>query len=323
MVAPDADPLVSVILPTYNRPEYLPKAIESVVEQTYERIELVVVDDHSANSQRDVVHSVSHEGLVDLVFVRHDENRGLSATRNTGIEESSGELLAFLDDDDVWKRDKIARQVDVFRHAGPAVGAVCTGVQSVDADGSVINVRSVEKEGNITKDLLYGTVVSVPTLLIRRGVIADAGLFDERLRVYEDREWVLRVSRHCEFRSIRDPLLITYRDAGHESLTPDLETRKAVSHPILMETSRSIAGEYGFVVERKTVAYSTFDLGYIALVQGEQWDARKSIATAILTWPFVPKFYLYMLAAILGEQGYKTVRNMKRTLVDYWQKLGT
>ena len=323
MVAPDTDPLVSVIVPTYNRPESLPEAIESVVGQTYEKIELVVVDDHSGTSQRDIVDSVSHEGLVDLVFIRHDENRGLSATRNTGIKQASGELVAFLDDDDIWKADKIARQVDVFRRAGNEVGAVCTGVRSVDANGATINVRSVETKGDITKDLLYDTIVSVPTLLVRQSVIAEAGLFDERLRVYEDREWVLRVSQHCEFRSIKDPLLITYRDTGHESLTPDLETRKAVSHPILLETSRSIAAEYGPLVKRKTVAYSTFDLGYIALVQGEYWEARKSIAEAVLMWPFVPKFYLYMLAAVLGGWGYKTVRNAKRKIINYWQKLDT
>jgi glycosyltransferase involved in cell wall biosynthesis len=321
MTEPNTNPLVSVVLPTYNRPESLPDSIESVTNQTYKRIELIVVDDHSDTSQQNTVNSVSHEGLHDMIFVRHNENRGLSAARNTGIKRASGQLVAFLDDDDVWKADKIERQVGVFRRAGSEVGAVCTGIRSIDASGSVISVRSIEPEGDITKDLLYDTVVSVPTLLVRRSVIADAGLFDERLKVYEDREWVIRLSQHCKFRSIRDPLLVTQRDEDHESLTPDLETRKEVSHPILLETCRMVAAEYGFVAERKTVAYATFDLGDIALRQGEYREAQKSILRAILLWPFVLKFYPYMLAAALGNRGYKTARKAKRAVVGYWHKI--
>jgi glycosyltransferase involved in cell wall biosynthesis len=314
-------PLVSVVLPTYNRPALLPETINSVTDQSYERIELIVVDDHSTYSQRDIVNDVSHEGIEEVVFVRHDDNKGLSAARNTGIEQASGELIAFVDDDDIWMEEKIQRQVDLFLSSRDDVGAICTGVKSINADGDVISTWGVVPEGVITKDLLYDTIVAVPTLLVRRSVIADAGGFDERLRVYEDREWVVRLSQHCEFRSIPEPLLITQRDDDHDSLTPDLDTRKQVSQPILMDTFRSIAREYGTLVERKSVAYVTFSLGYIALKQGEKSDARQFIGKALLTWPFVLKFYPYMLGAVLGDNGYKTVRKMKRTAIQYHNKL--
>ncbi|WP_435078888.1 glycosyltransferase [Halococcus sp. AFM35] len=315
-------PLVSVVLPTYNRPTSLRTAIESVAGQTYDRIELIVVDDHSNVPQREVVENAPHEGLETVVFVRHDENEGLSGARNTGIETASGQLIAFLDDDDYWSVDKIARQVELLGRSGPAVGGVYTGVRSVDADGNLINVRSVDVAGDITKALLYDTVVSIPTLLVRRSAIEEAGSFDERLRVYEDREWMLRLSEVCEFESIPDPLLTTRRDDDHESLTPDFETRRDLSHRIFLETARPIAADYGYAVERKATAYSSFTLGYVALSQGYYQEARQLLTKAVIRWPFVPKFYLYLLAAALGEPGYEAGRKAKRTAVRYLNRYG-
>jgi glycosyltransferase involved in cell wall biosynthesis len=108
------NPLVSVVITTYNRPVYLQEAIESVVQQTYDALELIVVDGHSTESPAHIVNAVDQDRFEDVIFIRHGEDRGVSAARNTGIEHASGEYIALLDDDDLWTPDKIEQQVQAF-----------------------------------------------------------------------------------------------------------------------------------------------------------------------------------------------------------------
>lgn len=318
----DADPLVSVVLTTYDRREFLPRAIETVTEQTYDRIELVVVDDHSSESPRDIVENTSTEGLHNVIFVRNEENRGASAARNRGIERANGELIALLDDDDLWTSDKIERQVAEFRRLGNEVGVVCSGIRSVDADGTTIRTKNTRYNGDITKQLLCGAVVPIPSVLVRPSVINDAGLFDERLRLYEDQEWMIRLSQHCEFYSISDPLVITVRE-GHEQLTDDFETKITESYPLFTEKCQPIAAEYGRLFERKMVSQWSFRLGYVLLVHGQAVQARRHIREAILTWPFASEFYLYGLFAVLGNQWYTRAQSVKRRFEHYRHELTT
>jgi glycosyltransferase involved in cell wall biosynthesis len=313
MSTADADPLVTVVLTTYDRREFLPEAIETVAEQTYDEIELVVVDDHSPESPRDIVENASTERLRDVVFVRHEENRGASAARNTGIKRASGELIALLDDDDLWEPDKIERQVAEFRRSREEVGVVCTGLRSVDANGRTITTNTVDFDGDITKRLLCGAIVPTPSVLVQPSIIDDAGLFDERLRLYEDQEWMIRLSRQADFRSVGDPLVISRRD-GHGQLSDDVETKLTESYPLFMEKCRPIAAEYGRLFERKMVAHWSFSLGYVSLAHGEAAQAREFIGEAIRTWPFASEFYLYGLFAVLGDRWYTRAQTVKRRI---------
>jgi hypothetical protein len=314
------DPLVTVVLTTYDRREFLPEAIETVTEQTYDEIELVVVDDHSPESPQDIVENASREGLRDIIFARHEENMGASAARNTGIRRANGELIALLDDDDLWEPDKIERQVAKFRRSGNEVGVVCTGIRSVDADGTTIRTKTVGYEGDITKQLLCGAIVPTPSVLVQPGVIDDAGLFDERLRLYEDQEWMIRLSQYCEFRSVGDPLVITVRE-GHEQLTDDVETKLTESYPLFMEKCQPIAAEYGRLFERKMVAHWSFRRGYVSLIHGQSVQARGFIGEAIRTWPFTSEFYLYGLLAALGDRWYTRAQTVKRRIEHYRHEL--
>lgn len=321
MDSSNTDPLVSVILPTYNRREYLAEAIETVNKQTYNEIELIIIDDHSSESPRDIVESAPCEGLHDIMFLQHEENRGASAARNTGIKRANGQYIALLDDDDLWTPNKIERQITEFRHSEDDIGVVCTGIRSIDADGSTIRTEKVQFEGNITKQLLLGSVVPLPSMLVRRDIICDAGFFDERLRLHEDQEWTIRLSQNCEFRSIEEPMVISRRDDIHVQLSDDIKTKIEESYPLVMEKCRPIAAEYGRLFEQKMVAHWSFRLGYASLANDELAQARKYIRTAILTWPFVPEFYLYGLFAVLGNRWYTQARTIKRRIEHYRYKL--
>lgn len=316
------EPLVSVVLTTYDRREFLPRAIETVTAQTYDGIELVIVDDYSPESPQDIVENASTEGLCDVVFVRHEENRGASAARNTGIERASGELIALLDDDDRWEPDKIERQVAEFRRSGNEVGVICTGIRSVDADGTTIRTKTVGFEGDITKRLLCGAIVPLPSVLVHADLLDNTGLFDERLKSYEDLEWMIRLSRRCEFQSVGDPLVVTVRE-GHTQKSDDVKTKVDDGYPLLMEKCRPIAAEYGRLFERKMVAHWSFQSGYALLVHEESAQARELIYEAILTWPFVPEFYLYGLLAALGDRWYARAQSIKRRIEHYRHELTT
>lgn len=310
------DPLVSVVLTTYDRQEFLLKAIKTVAEQTYDKIELIVVDDHSPESPRDIVENAPDEGLNNVIFVRHDENEGASAARNTGIKRASGELIALLDDDDLWASNKIERQVAEFRQSESKVGVICTGIRSIDANERTITTTSVGYNGDITKQLLCGAVIPLPSVLVRSDLLNDATLFDERLRSYEDLEWMIRLSRHCEFRSIGDPLVISVRE-GHKQKSDEIDTKVEEGYPLFMEKCRPIAAEYGRLFERKMVSHWSFQSGYASLANGKSMQARRLIGAAILTWPFVPEFYLYGLFAALGDQWYTRAQTVKRRIEHY------
>lgn len=317
MNAHDEKPLVSVVVPTYNRQDYLAEAIESVIEQTYDAIELLIVDDHSSESPRSIVDEFSDANLQNIEFLRHEENKGVSAARNTGIENANGELIALLDDDDLWTPDKIERQVAEFQRGGSDIGVVCSGIRSVDADGATIRAREVQYTGDITKELLCGAIVPLPSVVVRRDVLSEAGLFDERLPSYEDQEWMIRLSQSCEFRSVSDPLVISRRGNDHVQLTDDIATKAEESYPLFMEKCRPIGAEYGRITKRKMESYWLFRLGHASLVHEEYERARTCLQKAVLTWPFVPKFYLYLLFALLGKRWYKMARDAKRRVAHY------
>lgn len=306
------NPLVSVVLTTYNRQEFLPDAIKTVIEQTYDEIELVIVDDNSPESPRDIVENASTEGLRDVVFVRHKENRGASAARNTGIERASGEIIAFLDDDDRWKPTKIERQVDVLQNANSSVGAVYTGMRTFATDGSTITIQRVDKEGDLRKAFLCGFTPPFSSVVVKREVAADAGPFDEELPSWNDREWLLRAAQHGEFRVIDAPLVFSQREDGRDQLSGDYETKATESYPRIVEKFQPVAAEYGRLFKRKSHAHLTFDLGYAALANEKYEAARKHFLTASIRWPFAPKFFLYLSVVATGDRGYKAARAVKR-----------
>lgn len=305
----DDHPLVSVVLPTYNRPERLAVAAESVNEQSYGPIELLVVDDHSERPAREVLETEAlvgePGGIEEVRHVRHDRNRGANAARNSGIEAASGEFVAFLDDDDRWAPEKIARQVGRFRETDPSVGVVYTGTTYTDPDGTVQRAESAVTHDDATRAILVGKRIGeFPALLVRREVFDAAGLPDERFPSWQDREWCLRASRHCSFEAVADPLLI--REVGHgDQISDDFASKRDVSYPLFVRKHRPLAADYGRIVERRFVASLSRHLGMAAVSTGHYDDARRYLLRAIRYWPGETLAYSYLLAALGGERTHR------------------
>lgn len=173
---------VSVVLPVYDRERYVGEAIESVLGQTYPVHELIVVDDGSTDGSVAVAERHARRGVTIL----RRANGGIGAARNTGIAAVTGDLVAFIDSDDVWLPDKLARQVDVLR--------ADDGVQLVF--GHLVEFLSPDREAELAGTLRLA-LDPVPglcatTLLVRHDALRRIGPFDEALRVGEFIDWMAR-----------------------------------------------------------------------------------------------------------------------------------
>jgi len=210
------NPLVSVVIPTYKRPDMLGRAIDSVLNQTYDNIEIIVVDDNDEDSEYRKETEDFMEKYTDvnnLVYFKHKENKGGSAARNTGIRNSKGDFVAFLDDDDEWVKEKLVKQIKEFNNLDGEYGVVYHPYLkcSENKEQIIPDIKNTkEYSGNITKLLLKGNFIGTPVVLVKKEVFNKVGLFDENLPRLQDWELFIRISQYYKFKLINQSLTIVY-----------------------------------------------------------------------------------------------------------------
>lgn len=219
---PEQRPFISVILPTYNRASELGKSMQSVLDQTYENLELIVVSDGSTDETEQVVKSFADPRLR---FLRSEKNGGLAYARNLGIREAKYTLLAFHDDDDLWKPEKLEKQVRELLQSDLSTGFCYCEMSYIMLDGKTVHIvprreiSLVRKRGYLYPELLRRNYIGGPTLLVRKECFDEVGLFDESLAIFEDWDMVLRLSKRYDAAFVAEPL---YDYFEHEkSLTTD------------------------------------------------------------------------------------------------------
>ena len=307
--------LVSVIIPTYGRPDLLSDAIESVRAQTYDPVELVVVDDHSPVPVESELDVAAGDDLRRLRFVRHDENRGANAARNTGSRAAEGDVLAVLDDDDVWKPTFVERVVGAFETAPSEPNVVTTGVESVDGNGELLSVIRPSFGDDPLDDLLAGELAgSFSRFAVRASVVEAAGLPDERFPCWQDWEWQFRLARHGAFHAIPDALVV-HRIGDHDQITDDYEARRDVAYPLFLEKHRDHVAERGRWDERRFLALLSRSLGQSALRNGYRGEAVRLLAASLRWNPLVPRTLLFFGFAVAGRSGLETARSVKQGVV--------
>ncbi|MEA5550659.1 glycosyltransferase family A protein [Anabaena cylindrica UHCC 0172] len=195
-------PLVSVIIPCYNRDRYLAEAIESVLGQSYPNIELIVIDDGSSDRSGEIAQSYP-------LKYHYQTNGGIGAARNAGIALASGEFLAFLDSDDIWVQDKLAKQMAVFdtNLNIEAVFGYAQNFYSPELDESFRNrIRCPEKP----------IAAHLPSaMLIKRSAFLGVGNFDTNLKITPEISWYISALEH-QLQQITIPDVVYYRRL-HES----------------------------------------------------------------------------------------------------------
>ena len=202
-------PRVSVIIPSYNNANYIARAIDSVLNQTYRDFEIIVVDDGSTDNTKDIVSSYPNP-----VKYLGQDNRGPSSARNAGIAASRGEFIAFLDSDDYWLPEKLSIQMDFFRHCPEAVA--CQTEEVWIRKGIRVNPRRrhLKPSGDIFESSLKLCLVSPSSVMLRRSLFSEVGLFDEDLPACEDYDLWLRIS--CRYPVSLIPTHLVVKEGGQD-----------------------------------------------------------------------------------------------------------
>ena len=202
------NPLVSVIIPTYNRGWALKKAIDSVLAQDFTDFELIVVNDGSTDNTQEILSSYKED-----IIVLKQNNKGVSSARNRGIASASGRFIAFLDSDDLWLPQKLSTQVDFFNSNPEAL--ICQTEEEWIRNSIFVNPKKRHRKlsGDIFEQSLYLCLVSPSAVMIKRSLFEKTGMFDESLPACEDYDMWLRVSCRYPVYLIDTPLII--KRGGH------------------------------------------------------------------------------------------------------------
>lgn len=286
---------VSVVIPTYNRDAVVTRAIDSVLTQTYDDFEIVVVDDCSTDDTRLIV-----EGYDDnrIRYVCHDENRGACAARNTGIEYSNGRYIAFLDSDDEWDEAKLAKQVRCMERAPESVGVVYTGYRVKRSDRVELG-QVPSKRGDIHRDQLAKDWVS-PTsaVLVDRECFESVGMFDTDLAARQDYDMWLRLSRHYEFDYVKEPLVTLHAD-GDDRITADVRSRMD-AHWTLVQRVCVEAEDFSFVARRRILASQYFSMGRYLQRREKSRKAANLLTSSIVYYPLYLRAWFCLILLLLG-----------------------
>lgn len=207
------NPLVSVIITTYNRPKMCKRAVESVLCQTYDNLEMILVEDGTKTDIKEWVVTEHSE----VQYIRHETNKGLAAARNTGLEKSTGEYIAYLDDDDVWKPTRIEKQINKLEQLPPnernKVGAVYCGTECRTPDGDVISTSYPENSGNLRESIQeIGASTISSSFLFNQECLINIGGFDESLSSSIDHDiWMSLAVHDYHVLTVDEPLVIAFQ----------------------------------------------------------------------------------------------------------------
>jgi len=224
-------PLVSAVITTYRRPVPVRRAIASACAQTYRPLEIIVVEDGSESDLESWL-AARNDGRVR--YLRHDRNRGLAAARNTGLAAASGEYVAYLDDDDEWLPERIARQIDLLRalpaEQRAAWPVVCCAVAVHDHRGNLVRVSQPFNEGDLRASIVARRALrTLPSSgLFRTGTLRALGGFDETLPSSIDHDlWMALAAHGARALALREPLVVSRLPAAGGQMTTDTPRRIA------------------------------------------------------------------------------------------------
>jgi len=217
------EPLVSVIIPTYNRQNLIVRAVQSVLKQTYENIELIVVDDGSTDNTKKVLANLDDSRLK---VIETDGRMGANFARNLGVTNAQGSLIAFQDSDDVWQVDKL--QIQVERLETLCVDAVFSSFIRLTQDSvrlkpfkNYVDDMNARQGVALLQDCLRSNVISTQVLLIRKNVFNDLHGFDNGLHRLQDWDLALRLLDKFNVNYIDQPLVTVYEQEDSISLNVD------------------------------------------------------------------------------------------------------
>ncbi len=273
-------PKVSVVIPTYNQGKYIPKTIESVLNQTYKDFETIVVIDGSTDDTREQIKK--YEPKIKIIEQERSER---AVARNTGIKHTCGKYIAFVDSDDIWKSDKLQRQVEVL-DTYPEDVLVYSASQRIDSEGNEIKSARRQKQGysgNVFEKLLLRNFVVSATPMVRREYLEKTSGFETKYVPYEDWELWLRLSTLGNFHFIDSPLAY-YRI--HPAQSVRLVTAEKIENvtSLVLDDSFRLK-EIPQTVRRHSLGLANMRFCYWYLLANQEEKAKEKAKKALELYP--------------------------------------
>lgn len=288
------DPLVSIVIPTYNRAHLIKRSIRSVLDQTYQNFEIIVVDDGSTDNTEEIIKSFNESKLN---YIKHNRNKGAAATMNTGINYSKGDFVAFQGSDDEWLLEKLEKEMKAFEDSKVNLGVVYSGLWYIKNNEKryVPYSQITKKEGNIHNELLTGNFVSGLSV-VRKTCFEKVGLFNENLPSLEDWELYIRISKYFCFKFIDEPLAIAYCSSDSAS----------TNYSNLTKSSELIVKKHleYFNKNKKILAANYANIGLYAFLGGEEKKSRKYLRNAIIANPLKLRYLAAFILSFFGKKSY-------------------
>ena len=299
-------PKVSVVIPYYNGEQFIGEAITSVLNQTYQNFEIVIVDDGSKNGAEAAIGPFLKGSRIKLV--KHPVNRGIPSARNTGIKNSSGEFIAFLDQDDQGLPEKLKEQLDIFEHSPSNLGLVFGDVFLLSKDKYVLqkrwtiprnkDINSLPRKSVLECLFMYNFIPMV-TLMIKRECITNVGMLNENIKGgADDHEWCLRIAAKYNIHYINAPLAI-YRIHEHNYSDP----QKMFCDELAIVNEVVLREPFLAKLKNKKLSILYYRVGRFYQLNKKYLDANTYLLKAVKYRPLELKFVAALLLSYLGRFG--------------------
>ena len=314
------DKLVSVIITTHNRKELLCRAIDSVLNQTYKNIELIVIDDASSDGTNEVVENYILLNTIPITyqFIEKKDSKGGNYARNRGINLSKGYYVGFLDDDDEWLSDKLISQVLCFRE-NPEVGCVtCNYNEIYQFDNKeysfVVDKHYKSIENNIfekhMKKFPYAFIGVTSTLLIKKHILREVGLFDENLVAYQEVDLIYRIRRRYSVECVNQPLVNYYNriNVSKEQISNSID--KSMNAQNMLELKYKDNFDSLNKVERNYWEFTKHSVYYDrAIRSGDKLLAKKYLTKIIYFNKDINTVLKFIFLTIFGYYNFIRIRH--------------
>jgi glycosyltransferase involved in cell wall biosynthesis len=301
-------PTVSIVIPTLNRAHLVTRAIKSVLNQTYQFFEIIVVDDGSEDETEKVVQRC---GNKKIKYIKHQKTMGPGAARNTGIDVSNGDYIAFLDSDDEWLPTKLEKQINLFKKATFNIGLIYCGVAHIDQINGNVKEKLIPKYRGYVfeKNLSANFVVSgSSTVIVQRKALEKVGKFDESLPSCEDWDLWIRIANYYEFDYVPEILVNCF--AHSERISSNFE-RVVLGLKLFSKKYKKEIDKQRNNIKAQHIFY----LGNHFCYYGEDTLAKKYLIQAFKTYPINPVYFFTLIFLIFfGQKFYTRLSSLTRAL---------
>jgi len=286
--------LVSVIIPTHNRAEYLIETINTVLSQTYKNLEIIVINDYSSDKTLEILNSLN---IQNLHIISNKENLGAPASRNIGINSCKGSYIAFIDDDDLWYPNKIELQLNQLIQK-PEIDCIFCEHKYI-LEGRSFYPDIIDYNNSLGKTIITRSLGSFSLPLIRKSCIDEIGLLDINFESCQDWDYWIRISQ--KFNIDKLPQCLVERNIGNDQITSNIR-KKINGREYLLNKHSSLISQYPSI---KNIHLNR--LGSLNVLDGNYTAARDYFIKAFKTYPYSPKTIIHLMLSYISTKFHKSL----------------